>query len=68
MQDAQTIQRIRQMYQLLRPGLDERLRRQWAAAEAGGLGRLHADHVKLQVDLNAQANGSTTALCGIRAT
>ena len=27
------------MYQALLPGLDERMRRQWAAAEAKGLGR-----------------------------
>jgi hypothetical protein len=39
MQDADSIERIRRMYQLLWPGLDERMRRQWAAAEARGLGR-----------------------------
>jgi hypothetical protein len=39
MHDAQTVERIRQTYRLLRPELDERRRRQWAAAEAKGLGR-----------------------------
>ena len=41
MQDTQTIARIRRKYQLLVPEMDERRRRQWAAAEAAraGLGR-----------------------------
>jgi hypothetical protein len=38
MQDAQITERIRCAYQALRPEMDERLRRQWAAAEARGLG------------------------------
>src|SRR5262245_18295789 len=38
MQDAQTITRIQRKYQLLLPELDERRRRQWAAAEARELG------------------------------
>ncbi len=38
MQDAQTAGRIRRKFQALRPEMDERMRRQWAAAEARGLG------------------------------
>ncbi|MGH2602493.1 MAG: ISAzo13 family transposase, partial [Dehalococcoidia bacterium] len=38
MRDAKLIARIRRKYRLLRPGMDERLRRQWAAAEARELG------------------------------
>src|SRR5947209_2996149 len=38
MQDDQTIARIRRKYQLLVPEMDERRRRQWAAAEARELG------------------------------
>lgn len=38
MQDAKTIARIRQMYRALTPEMDERMRRQWAAAEARELG------------------------------
>jgi hypothetical protein len=38
MQDAQTAERIRRTYQALRPEMDERMRRQWAAAEARCLG------------------------------
>jgi hypothetical protein len=38
MQDAQTAERIRRTYDALRPEMDERMRRQWAAAEARGLG------------------------------
>ena len=38
MQDATIIERIRAKYQALSPVLDERLRRQWAAAEASVLG------------------------------
>ena len=38
MQDAQTAGRIRRAYRALRPEMDERMRRQWAAAEARGLG------------------------------
>jgi hypothetical protein len=38
MQDAQITERIRSVYQLLRPEMDERMRRQWGAAEARGLG------------------------------
>ena len=38
MQDTQTIARIRRKYQLLVPEMDERRRRQWAAAEARELG------------------------------
>jgi hypothetical protein len=38
MQDAQTTARIQRKYQLLAPEMDERRRRQWAAAEARELG------------------------------
>lgn len=38
MQDAQIIGRIRRKYKSLRPELDERRRRQWAATEARDLG------------------------------
>ena len=38
MQDTQTLARIRRKYQLLVPEMDERRRRQWAAAEARELG------------------------------
>jgi hypothetical protein len=38
MQDATSIERIRQKFQALSPVMDERMRRQWAAAEASTLG------------------------------
>jgi len=38
MQDAQIVGRIRRKYQLLVPEMDERMRRQWAAAEAREVG------------------------------
>ena len=38
MQDAQTAERIRHAYEALLPEMDERMRRQWAAAEARTLG------------------------------
>jgi hypothetical protein len=38
MQDAQTAERIRRAYEALRPEMDERMRRQWAAVEARRLG------------------------------
>jgi Rhodopirellula transposase DDE domain len=38
MRDTQTVAKIRQKYQLLLPEMDERWRRQWAAAEAHALG------------------------------
>ena len=38
MQDARTAERIRRAYEALRPEMDERMRRQWAAAEADALG------------------------------
>jgi len=38
MQDAQIIARIQSKYQSLEPEMDERLRRQWAAAEARDMG------------------------------
>jgi hypothetical protein len=38
MQDAQKAERIRRTYRSLLPEMDERMRRQWAAAEARGLG------------------------------
>jgi hypothetical protein len=38
MQDALTVERIRQAYRALLPEMDERMRRQWAAAEARALG------------------------------
>jgi Rhodopirellula transposase DDE domain len=37
--DAQVIRSIRRKFRALRPGMDERLRRQWAATEARELGR-----------------------------
>ena len=39
MATAQVIQSIRRKFRALKPGMDERLRRQWAAAEARELGR-----------------------------
>lgn len=39
MADTQAIKSIRRKFRALRPGMDERLRRQWAAAEARELGR-----------------------------
>ena len=39
MATAQVIQSVRRKFRALRPGMDERLRRQWAAAEARELGR-----------------------------
>ena len=38
MRDAATAERIRQKYRALSPLMDERMRRQWAASEAGALG------------------------------
>ncbi|MGA2706609.1 MAG: ISAzo13 family transposase, partial [Isosphaeraceae bacterium] len=38
MQDATTTERIRQKYLALSPVMDERIRRQWAAAEASAIG------------------------------
>jgi hypothetical protein len=38
MQDAQVVARIRTKYRSLKPEMDERLRRQWAAAEARDVG------------------------------
>jgi hypothetical protein len=38
MQDAKVIARIRRKFRLLQPEMDERMRRQWAAAEARELG------------------------------
>jgi Rhodopirellula transposase DDE domain len=38
MQDASTIERIRRKFDALGPVMDERMRRQWAAAEAAELG------------------------------
>lgn len=38
MRDAKLIARIRRKYRALRPGMDERMRRHWAAAEARELG------------------------------
>jgi hypothetical protein len=38
MQDAAAAERIRQKYLVLSPVMDERMRRQWAAAEAAALG------------------------------
>ena len=38
MQDAQIAERIRRAYEALRTEMDERMRRQWAAAEARNLG------------------------------
>lgn len=38
MQDARIAERIRRTYKALRPEMDERMRRQWAAAEARRLG------------------------------
>jgi hypothetical protein len=38
MQDAQVVARIRRKFRALRPEMDERMRRQWAASEARELG------------------------------
>src|SRR5579862_3890038 len=59
MQDAQVIARIRRKYRSLNPELDERRRRQWAAAESRDLGRGGVTAV-------AQATGlsRTTILAG----
>src|SRR5207247_10366516 len=38
MRDASTIERIRRKFDALGPVMDERMRRQWAAAEAAELG------------------------------
>ena len=38
MQDTSTVERIRQKYRALSGVMDERMRRQWAAAEAGAVG------------------------------
>jgi hypothetical protein len=38
MQDATIVERIRRKFKSLRPLLNERLRRQWAATEAKALG------------------------------
>jgi hypothetical protein len=38
MQDSTTIDRVRQKYVALSPVMDERMRRQWAAAEASAIG------------------------------
>lgn len=38
MQDAQVVVQIRRKFRLLRPEMDERMRRQWAASEAQELG------------------------------
>jgi len=61
MQDAQTIGRIRRKYQSLLPEMDERRRRQWAAAEARDLGWGG-------VSLVAQATGLSrpTIMVGLR--
>lgn len=44
MQDSETLQRLESVYKSLRPVMDERMRRQWAAAEAQayGWGGIHA--------------------------
>jgi len=61
MQDAQVITRIQGKYRSLEPELDERLRRQWAAAEARDLGWGG-------VTVVAQATGMsrTTVTAGLR--
>ena len=38
MQDAQVVARIQTKYRSLKPEMDERMRRQWAAAEARDVG------------------------------
>src|SRR3974390_2523854 len=61
MQDAQLIERIRRKYQVLVPEMDERRRRQWAAAEARELGWGG-------ISLVARATGlsRTTIMAGLR--
>jgi hypothetical protein len=61
MQDATAIERIRRMYGNLAPEMDERMRRQWAAAEARELGWGGVTRV-------AQASGlsRTTITAGLR--
>ncbi|MBU4270640.1 MAG: hypothetical protein KKE86_01215 [Planctomycetes bacterium] len=51
MQDATTIERIRQKYLALGPVMDERIRRQWAATEASALGWGGASTVSIATGL-----------------
>jgi hypothetical protein len=61
MQNTPTVARIRRLYTTLRPEMDERMRRQWAAAEARELGWGGVTRV-------AQASGlsRTTITAGLR--
>jgi hypothetical protein len=61
MQDATTIERIRQKCLALAPVMDERLRRQWAATEASALGWGGTSAVSLATSL-----ARNTILAGTR--
>jgi hypothetical protein len=61
MQDAAAIERTRRKFQALTVVMDERMRRQWAAAEARELGWGGISHVA-----NATGISRTTILAGIR--
>src|SRR5687768_13541553 len=61
MQDAAGIERTRRKFQALTVVMDERMRRQWAAAEARELGWGGISHVA-----NATGISRTTILAGIR--
>jgi len=60
MQDAATIERIRDKYNILAPVMDERMRRQWAAAEAevSGWGGISALSVATGLARNTIAAGT----------
>jgi hypothetical protein len=51
MRDTTIVERIRRQYESLSPIMDERMRRQWAGAEAGGLGRGGVTAVSLATGL-----------------
>ena len=61
MSDAAAIRSIRRKFRALRPGMDERLRRQWAAAEARELGRGGVTAVACATGLSR-----TTITAGVR--
>jgi hypothetical protein len=52
MRDARTAERIRRAYEALRPEMDERMRRQWAASEARCLGYGGVTRVSLATGLS----------------
>lgn len=58
MQDAAAVERIRRKYQSLKPEMDERMRRQWAAAEARELGRGGISAVAMATGLSRTTIGA----------